>query len=187
MTFKFLINRNMQNELAVTDPRWRSKSIVHFLTLIFALVAIILFGITIPLWDENFFHGSGPARGDWTDGIPIAPLGISFLYSCASIISTLARRKRLPPLLSLITFVSVLVFLLVAIVFAGVGAVFPYWRPDTTPNQNGIVLCNALNMFSRECEPMMYRIGELQIAALLFSILVWLNTTLLTMIAIQEW
>lgn len=33
----------------------------------------------------------------------------------------------------------------------------------------------------------MYQIGELQIAGLVFSIIVWLNTSLLVVIAVQEW
>lgn len=181
------ISKSTRNELAVTDPRWRSRSILHLLNLNFSLVAIILFAATIPMWDRNFFHASGPSRGDWTDGFPIAPLGVAFIFSAVSITSTFVRRQRIPPLASIITYVFILILLLVATVFCGVGSVFPYWQPDATVNQNGVVICNALNMFTRECEPMIYQIGGLQIAGIVFCILVWLNTTLLIVITIQEW
>lgn len=171
----------------MADPRWRSKTVLHLITVTSALVAIILFATSVRLWDGSFFHARGPSRGDWTDGFPLAPLVAAFIFSSGSIVNTFVRQSRMPPLLNVITYVFVIIILLVAIVFAGVGSLFPYWQPEVTRSSSGVVICNSLNMFTRECEPTMYRIGEMQIAALVFSILVWLNTTLLLLISIQEW
>ncbi|KPI39320.1 uncharacterized protein AB675_4993 [Cyphellophora attinorum] len=186
MAFSFFLSKSTRNELSVADPRWRSKTVLHLITVNFAFVAIALFGAVVPMWNDNFFHGRG-LRGDWTDGLILAPLLVSFIISCTTIITIFIQRKRLPPLFNIGALLAILFFLLIAIVFAGVGSIFPHWRSTTTPNQNGVVLCNTLNMFTRECEPMMYRIGELQIAGLIFSIIVWLTTSLLVVIAVQEW
>ena len=187
MVLSSVLPASMRRDLAVADSRWRSKTVLHLLTINFALVAVILFSASIHLWDDNFFHSSGPSRGDWTDGFPLAPLLAAFLFSSGSIVNTFVRQQRVPPLLNIITYVMVLLIMLVAIVFAGVGSLFPYWQPEVTRSSSGVVICNTLNMFTRECEPTMYRIGEMQIAAIIFSILVWLNTTLLLLISIQEW
>lgn len=187
MALRSLIPASLKSELAVADPRWRSKTVLHLITVNLSLVAIILFSTSIVLWNDNFFHSSGPSRGDWTDGFPLAPLSVAFIFSSGSIVNTFVAQKRMPPLLNIITHVMTLVVLLVAIVFAGVGALFPHWQPEVTRSSSGAVICNALNMFTRECEPTMYRIGELQIAAIVFSILIWLNTSLLLLISIQEW
>ncbi|ETN39671.1 uncharacterized protein HMPREF1541_05897 [Cyphellophora europaea CBS 101466] len=187
MALTSLIPSSIRSELATSDPRWRSKTILHLITINLALVAIILFATSIELWDGNFFHATGPSRGDWTDGFPLAPLCAAFIFSSASVINTFVRQKRLPILLNIITYAFIIIILFVAIVFAGVGGLFPHWQPEVTRSSNGAVICNSLNMFTRECEPMIYRIGELQIAAIIFSIFVWLNTTFLTLISIQEW
>jgi hypothetical protein len=186
MALLSLVPTSVSKELAFHDPRWRSKSLLQLANLILAIVAVILFGIAIPLWDGEFFHDRGPSRGDWTDGFPIAPLSIVVMFSALSIANTFARRRRLPPLPSIITYITILILLLVATVFAGVGGVFPYWQ-EPRRGSGGQVICSSLNQFTRECEPLLYRIGELQIAAIIFSIVVWLNTTLLFLMAIQEW
>lgn len=40
----------------------------------FETCSIAAFAFVIPKWNATFRHNTGPQRGDWTDGMPIAPV-----------------------------------------------------------------------------------------------------------------
>ena len=41
---------------------------------LFAILSISGFVSVIPRWNSTFRHNSGPATGDWTDGMPLGPV-----------------------------------------------------------------------------------------------------------------
>lgn len=55
--------------------RWLlRKTAIRFVTAHLALIGFALFAAAIKPWEENFVHTKGPAKGDWQDGVPIAPV-----------------------------------------------------------------------------------------------------------------
>ncbi|KAL2393097.1 hypothetical protein ABEF92_003820 [Exophiala dermatitidis] len=173
--------------------RHRMICILHVGGLLTSLVAISLFAAAIPKWNANFFHNTGPNTGDWTDGMPLAPLALALLYHAATLVhSRIARlrsssrrtndnprQQRPSPSLSrrsIILHITlptlVLASLLPSLLLAGYGSLFRVWRPAVR-TQSGILVCNMLNVFAPECEPVLYSIGNLQIGGIVMGVLVW--------------
>jgi hypothetical protein len=184
--FPRIISADRHAQLASFDPRWRLKLGFHATTIFFSFISIILFAAAIPQWNSNFFHNTGPMRGDWTDGISIGPLTFGILFSTLCIIHFFSRQKILPPRVCIAIFTLVLVSLTPALFLAGHGSLFRHWRAPAVRNQNGVLVCNLLNVFARECEPILYTIGELQIGGVVFGSLVWVSTFVLLLVSVYE-
>ncbi|OAG38170.1 hypothetical protein AYO21_07630 [Fonsecaea monophora] len=166
--------------------RRRFITALHLASLLASLIAISLFAAAIPRWNANFFHNTGPNRGDWTDGMPLGPLTFAFVYH--AIVLGQQRRQQnsrstedssLRPSLSrrgliIHTTVPILVLLslLPGLLLAGYGSLFRVWQPAVR-TQSGILVCNMLNIFTRECAPTLYDIGNLQLAGIAFGTVVW--------------
>lgn len=56
------------------------KTILRGITAVLALISLSFFAAAIPLWNRNLEHINGPNKGDWQDGIPIAPVSRLFSY-----------------------------------------------------------------------------------------------------------
>ncbi|EXJ90864.1 hypothetical protein A1O1_03969 [Capronia coronata CBS 617.96] len=181
--------------------RRRFGAALHIGGLVASLIAIALFSAAIPKWNANFFHNTGPASGDWTDGLPLGPLGFAFLYHATVVIHARIRtRSVLHPstqeqmvsssrrsVLTHTTFSGlVLLSLPPALFLAGYGSLFRVWRPAVR-TQSGLLVCNMLNIFARECEPVLYSIGNLQIGAIVFGSLVWAIHFSLLLDALRGW
>ena len=174
--------------------RRRITTILHITSLVSSLIAISLFSAAVPRWNANFFHNTGPTRGDWTDAMPLGPLTFAVLYHCSVLGYHQAQKSRkfssgasasAPSLsrrsLLIHTTVPTLVLLslLPSLFLAGYGSLFRYWQPAVR-NQSGILVCSMLNVFAKECAPVLYLVGSLQIAGIVFGTLVWaLHFTLL--------
>ena len=181
-----MISAECSAQLRAFDPRWRLKLGLHGSTVLLAFLGIILFSTAIPRWNANFFHNKGPSRGDWTDGISIGPLGFSFLFSILSIIHFFSRQKSMPAKVCVVTFALTLLSLAPALFLAGHGSLFRHWRDSAVRNQTGGLVCNMLNIFSRECEPILYSVGELQIGGIVLGSLVWMLVLVHLLISIYE-
>ncbi|EXJ70930.1 uncharacterized protein A1O5_05922, partial [Cladophialophora psammophila CBS 110553] len=173
-----------------TSRRYRLRrcfiTTLHLVSLLASLIAISLFSAAIPRWNANFFHNTGPNRGDWTDGMPLGPLAFAFLYHAIVLIHGRVQKNSRSagnsthgsslsrPSLIIHTAASILVLLslLPALLLAGYGSLFRLWQPAVR-TQSGILVCNMLNIFARECEPTLYHIGGLQLAGIVFGTLVW--------------
>jgi hypothetical protein len=59
------------------SPWLLRKTVVRLITALLALVSFVSFAAAIPSWNRVFVHMSGPSKGDWQDGIPIAPVQLS--------------------------------------------------------------------------------------------------------------
>jgi hypothetical protein len=63
--------------------------------------------------------------------------------------------------------------LIPGILFAAWGGVFNLWQKPSIQS-NGTVVCGTgMNAYSRECFPELYHIGELELAGIVFALLVW--------------
>ena len=181
-----ILSADRNAQLYAFDPRWRLKLITLASIILLSFVAIILFAAAIPKWNANFFHNKGPMRGDWTDGISIGPLLFIFLFSILSIIHFFSRQKPMPPRVCVVTFSLILLSLAPSLFLAGHGSLFQHWRESAVRSQNGGLVCNLLNIFSRECEPILYSVGELQIGGIVFGSLVWVLVFVLLLVSIYE-
>ena len=179
--------------------RHRCTFVLHVVGLLAGLIAISLFAAAIPYWNKNFFHSTGPNRGDWTDGMPLGPLMFAVLYH--GIILLQGRIQKVQrsdvstgygaslgrPSLMIHTAVPCLVLLslLPALLLAAYGSLFRFWRP-AMHTQSGILVCNMLNIFAQECEPTLYDIGNLQIAGITFGTLVWITHFALLLVSLRN-
>jgi hypothetical protein len=178
--------------------RRRVVTVLHIIGLVASLIAICLFSAAIPTWNRNFFHTKGPNSGDWTDGMPLGPLLFAFLYHATVLVQGQVRKTRnatstLSSSLSrpsLIIHLAVpcllLLSLLPALLLATYGSLFRFWRPAVR-SQSGLLICNTLNIFARECEPTLYDIGSLQIAGITFGTLVWITHFALFLAGLRNW
>ncbi|KEF63849.1 uncharacterized protein A1O9_01827, partial [Exophiala aquamarina CBS 119918] len=169
---------------------------LHVASLLTSLVAISLFAAAIPRWNANFFHNSGPNQGDWTDGFSLGPLSFAFLYHASVLIyDQVQQRRRQTPALpslsrrSLIVHTAVTVLILTimvpALFIAGYGSLFRFWRPAVR-TQSGILVCNMLNVFARECEPVLYAVGSLQIGAIVCGTFLWVLHFMLLLLSLRD-
>ncbi|KAK5452729.1 hypothetical protein LTS15_006877 [Exophiala xenobiotica] len=183
---------------AVSSPSQRFRAYLtttfHTAGLLFSLLSASLFSAAIPRWNANFFHNTGPSRGDWTDGMPLGPLVFALLYHAGTLLyhsrignprrpsntpQNTNTHKTLTPRRTLLlnTTISTLVILtlLPSLVLAGYGSLFRFWRPAMRSTQSGSIPCNTmLNVFSRQCQPVLYSVGNLQLAGIVFGCMVWI-------------
>ncbi|RVX66239.1 hypothetical protein B0A52_10166 [Exophiala mesophila] len=176
--------------------RAKANITLHIVSLITSLTSISLFSAAIPRWNANFFHNSGPNRGDWTDGISLGPLCFAFAYHTIVLIYGLIRRQRRATgssfspsrrSLTIHTATSVLVMTSLApcLFIAGYGSLFRFWQPAMR-TQSGVVVCNLLNVFARGCEPVLYIVGSLQIAGIVFGALLWTLHLTLVLLSLRD-
>lgn len=170
---RFTLSSESRRQLRHSDPRWRLKLNIHIVNIVFSLVSISLFAAAIPSWNLNFFHATGPSPGDWTDGISIGPLAFSCLCSICSVLSCLLYKRHAPgPKAAIILTGLVILALAPSLFLAGFGSLFRFWQPSFS-NETGGLTCTMSNIFARECDSILYKIGELQLAGLVFGSLVW--------------
>lgn len=62
--------------------------------------------------------------------------------------------------------------LIPAITFAAWGGLFRVWRPAVL-DANGQVECDILNVFAKECSPILYIVGGLELSGVVFACFVW--------------
>ncbi|KAL6247488.1 hypothetical protein RBB50_005834 [Rhinocladiella similis] len=177
---------------------------LHTTSLVVSLLATSLFAAAIPRWNSNFFHNTGPNRGDWTDGMALGPLVFALLYHAATLVYNHARQRRRrlhhladadtvtvtggKPLLLILHILSsslILATLFASLILAAYGSLFRFWRPAMR-TQSGGVPCNMLNVFARECQPILYSVGRLQLAGIVFGTVVWLCHFALLLIALRN-
>ena len=181
--------------------RLRRRFIInlHILSFLSSIISVSLFAAAIPLWNKNFFHNTGPNRGDWTDGIVMGPLASAMLYHAIILIQASMQKSQKrnvstnydPSLgwssMMLHTTVPCLVLLslLPVLLLAAYGSLFRFWQPAVR-TQSGILVCNMLNIFSRECEPTLYDIGSLQMAGIAFGTIVWSVHFVLLLVSLRN-
>ena len=71
------IRHRLSSDAAQNQTPWLFiKTVLRGITAVLALISLSFFAAAIPLWNRNLEHIYGPNKGDWQDGIPIAPVSI---------------------------------------------------------------------------------------------------------------
>ncbi|EED23555.1 conserved hypothetical protein [Talaromyces stipitatus ATCC 10500] len=168
---------NIRDRLVHT-PWLFIKTVIRGITAALAVISLSFFAAAIPCWNHNLEHIHGPEKGDWQDGIPIAPLALAFLYNTCTTIYAVKKGKGVPyHILEVLIDFLILSALAAALVFAIWGGVFNVWSTASTmmgPSGMMMVMCDeSSNAFSRECFPELYPLGLIEIAAIGFAVPVW--------------
>lgn len=71
--------RDRLSKDAAPTPWLFIKTVLRGITAVLALISLSSFATAIPLWNRNLEHINGPNKGDWQDGVPIAPVRTPFL------------------------------------------------------------------------------------------------------------
>ena len=71
-------NAESRRQLSEADPRWKVKTIIRAIIILFSLIGLSLFAAAIPIWDRDFYWAVGPNSGDWEDGFPLGIVGLPF-------------------------------------------------------------------------------------------------------------
>jgi hypothetical protein len=172
--YSSLIHPDRRHALSKLDRRWKTRLNLRLSSLFLTLLSTIAFAASIPTWQASFFHASGPIRGDWTDGLTLLPLSL-ILFTDVLIISHTIRLCHPPsPFVVATVEAIILVLLTPALTLAVLGSLFIHFSAPV-PDSNGVITCSALqNMLSRECSPMLYTVGSLQLLGVVFGWLVWI-------------
>ena len=169
-----LINLDRRRALQKLDKRWRTRLSLRLSSLFLTLLTLIAFSATIPTWQASFFHASGPLRGDWTDGLILAPLAIILFTDLLTISHSLRLCRPPDPKPSTAIECLILLLLTPALTLAVLGSLFIHFSA-AVPNNNGTITCSALsNFLSRECSPTLYTVGSLQLLGVVFGCMVWI-------------
>ncbi|KAK2750674.1 hypothetical protein FQN57_002747 [Myotisia sp. PD_48] len=155
-------------------PRCRREIIVRLACAVLAVVGVALFGVALTKWDDiSIPLPSVPISGKLQDGIPILPLGLSILINFGLAFYTFLRRR--PPHLGiqLGLDLSICTGLVPAVILSAWAGTFRLWKPTVT-NGTNFVMCNEENKYARECFPVLYDLGSLQLAGVIFACACWL-------------
>ncbi|KAK2814571.1 hypothetical protein FQN49_008151 [Arthroderma sp. PD_2] len=153
-------------------PRYLQELIFRSSCAVFSLIAVGFFAGCLRINDDIPVPSSSPVKGRWKDGIPILPLGISILSSVYIAYYTVLRKHSPHLAVQLVLDVLVLLGLVPTIVLSTLGAAFLLWTP--LPPDLLDVVCSEENKFTRPCFPELYRLGSLELAAIIFACTCWL-------------
>ncbi|EGD95318.1 hypothetical protein TESG_02805 [Trichophyton tonsurans CBS 112818] len=148
-------------------PQYLQELVFRSSCTVFSLIAVGFFAGCLRINEDVPVPSISPVKGRWKDGIPILPLGISILSSIYIVYYTIIRRHS--PLLAvqLALDVTVLLGLVPTIALSALGSAFLLWTP--LPPHVLDIVCNQENKFTHPCFPELYRLGSLELAAIIFS------------------
>ncbi|MCJ1486411.1 hypothetical protein MMC06_006588 [Schaereria dolodes] len=193
------------------EPKWHIKAILRILGTLVAIIAVILFAVSVSYTNQNFINTTG--AGDWTDGLAIAPVShhqlepimknaiqkknpqkdrpptehdvrsttLSTILNPVLLLTHLICRRgsSLHPALPLTLDLLIVMLCIPSLVFAVAGGLFWYWTPAIL-STSGTVDCGFFfNEWSRECHPVAYTIGHMEIAGIVFLFLVFVTHAIL--------
>ncbi|KAN0076100.1 hypothetical protein V8E54_007370 [Elaphomyces granulatus] len=161
------------------NSRWTLRVIViRYLTAHLALIGFILFAAAIRPWNDNFVHIIGPSW-DWQDTLPIVPLAVSFLYNIFTTVYVLWREKLVHHLLHIAVDLFLWIVFIPAITLPAWGGTFNLWGKQIDLIDDVPACSNGVDTLTKACYPDLYQIGELELAGVVFSIVVWIMHTFL--------
>jgi len=97
---------------------------------------------------------------------------IALLYYFGTTIYMAVTKRSVHPGISVGIGFVVWALLIPAITFSAWGGLFNVWRP-AVKDADGQIDCDVINMLSRECSPILYSVGGLELAGVVLSCLVW--------------
>jgi len=149
-----------RRRLSEADRRWRIKTIMRSAAAVFSLIALSLYAAAIPKWDDNFYWGAGPNRGDWQDGFPLGVLVFALLWNLVSMFLLLGRKLPLRPWIPLTGDLLVWAALVPAITWSAGDGMFLNW------NQNA-------EFWDPWVWNAMQKIGSLELGGVVLACFVW--------------
>ncbi|KAL9117233.1 MAG: hypothetical protein Q9187_006233 [Circinaria calcarea] len=156
------------------DTQWPLKAILRIIATASALVATILLAASVSLTNSNFVNHDGRKANDWMDGMALAPVLLSLIYNPVSLfmLLLLRRGKHPHPAIHLTVDLAIWTVSVPALIFTVAGGLFWYWKPAIS-DHNGNVDCGFFfNEFSKECDPVAYTIGHMEITGIIFLFIV---------------
>ncbi|KAL2044897.1 hypothetical protein N7G274_002672 [Stereocaulon virgatum] len=149
------------------DRRWPFKFGLRAVATLFAFIAMVIFAATISESKKNY------GGNDWVDGMPLAPVLLALFYNPLVIFLTLYYRQGRPLHPGWHVGVDLFVWALAvpSIVFSVGDGWFWYWQPVLL-EFDGIIPCDAFNYWSYQCNPLIYTLGKMEIAANVFLALI---------------
>ncbi|KAF6240053.1 hypothetical protein HO173_001663 [Letharia columbiana] len=161
------ISAETRRQLNGHDRRWPIKLGLRALAVPLAFIAMILFAVTTSVSKMNY------GGNDWTDGLPLAPVLLALFYDPLVLFLTLFQRHGRPIHPGWNVGVDFLVWGLAipSLVFSVGDGWFWYWQPVLV-EFDGMVPCDEYNYWSQICNPLIYTLGRIEIAANVFLALI---------------
>ncbi|QKX58912.1 uncharacterized protein TRUGW13939_06040 [Talaromyces rugulosus] len=167
--------RTRQRIIRSGNSAWLfKKTVIRCAGAVLALISLACFAAAIEPWNRTFEHTSGPVRGDWQDGISIAPLALAILHNSYTAVYTAYTARKIPCSVELVMDFLIWAALLPGLIFSIWGGTFNVWRGEQ--GQLAMTLCESgmnAETWSRECFMELYHIGSLELAGIVFAIPLW--------------
>ncbi|MCJ1336322.1 hypothetical protein MMC09_001598 [Bachmanniomyces sp. S44760] len=168
------ITLETRRRLADSDPKWPAKAILRLIGIPFAFLAMCFFAASISYTNANFINTAG--NGDWTDGLALAPIMLSLIYNPVVLVLLfiVRRGKHIHPGWSVGAELVIWGLCIPAMLYAVAGGMFWLWQSQSVTDDDGNVDCGFFfNEWARQCNPIAYTIGNLEIAGIVFLFLIF--------------
>jgi hypothetical protein len=96
---------------------------------------------------------------------------IALLYYFGTTIYMFRATSPVHPAINIGVDFVIWALLIPAITFAAWGGLFNVWRPAV--KTDGEVICDIFNVLARECSPILYSVGGLELGAVVLGCIIW--------------
>ncbi|KAL6714507.1 hypothetical protein ACLMJK_007932 [Lecanora helva] len=161
------INPETRRTLNENDRRWPLKLGMRAVATLFAFIAMVLFAATTDISKRNY------GGNDWVDGMPLAPVLLALFYDATVLFLSLFRGSghKIHPGWHVGVDLIIWALAIPALVFSVGDGWFLYWEPVQF-EFDGFIPCVGYNTWSHECNPLIYTLGRMEIAANVFLALI---------------
>ncbi|KAL8674576.1 MAG: hypothetical protein Q9168_001019 [Polycauliona sp. 1 TL-2023] len=154
-----------RRRLQENDPKWHVQAILQLVCAVLAFLALILFADATAITNKYY----NVAYRDWSDWMPLFPVLIALIYNPITFFLLLSRRgKPIHPGWHVGFHFLIWALGIPSIVFSVGWGWFWWWQPVIYRFRDGYVPCRGYNFWSKPCEPAIYTVGKLEIAANVF-------------------
>ncbi|KAL9000708.1 MAG: hypothetical protein Q9169_000744 [Polycauliona sp. 2 TL-2023] len=154
-----------RRRLQENDPKWHIKAILQLICTILAFNALILFADATAITNKYYetpYH-------NWSDWMPLFPVLITLIYNPVTFFLLLRRRgKPIHPGWHVGFHFLIWALGIPSIVFSVGWGWFWWWQPVYYRFRNGYIPCRGYNFWSEPCQPAIYTVGKIEIAANVF-------------------
>ncbi|KAL8898178.1 MAG: hypothetical protein Q9192_002206 [Flavoplaca navasiana] len=161
-----IFSAETRRRLQEHDPKWHVKAILQLICTILAFNALILFADATAITNKYYVT----AYNNWSDWMPLFPVLISLIYNPVTFLLVLLRRRGKPIHPGWHVGFHFLIWALgiPSIVFSVGWGWFWWWQPVYYRYRNGSIPCRGYNFWSEPCQPAIYTVGRIEIAANVF-------------------
>ncbi|KAI4098163.1 MAG: hypothetical protein LQ339_006541 [Xanthoria mediterranea] len=160
-----LFSPETRRRLQENDPKWHVKAILQLVCTVLAFNALILFADATAITNRYY----GTAYHDWSDWMPLFPVLISLIYNPVTFFLLLrGLGKPIHPGWHVGFHFLIWALGIPSIVFSVGYGWFWWWQPVLYRYRSGRIPCRGYNFWSEPCQPAIYTIGRIEIAANVF-------------------